>query len=209
MGFAVQAAQMQQTGKQEESQSTSTSNLSASDRRFLMKAASGGMMEVELGRLATEKGSTQNVKDAGQRMVDDHTKSNDRLKQIAEQKGVSLPSDMNAKDRATVERMSKLSGEQFDHAYMQHMTRDHKSDLAEFQKESQSGSDPDIKAFATETIPTMNEHLQMVENQGRSGHEGMTGSTAGATDKGASTSDQADKDKDKDKDTDRDQPPEK
>lgn len=183
---AIQAAAQQMPG---------SSSLSASDRRFLMRAASGGMLEVELGRLAADKGTSQNVKDLGQRMVDDHTKSNDRLKQIAEQKSVTLPSDMNATDRAMVERLSKLSGDQFDHAYVRHVTKDHKDNLAEYRKESESGSDPDIKAFATETIPTLNEHVQMAENQGRSGHEGMTGSTS---DK--STDTQADKDKDKDKD---------
>ena len=197
------------------SSTSSSSNLSAADRRFLMKAASGGMAEVELGRMATQKGNSQSVKDFGQHMIDDHTKANQRLKDLASQKGVTLPSDMDSKDRAMVQRMSKLSGDQFDRAYMQHMTRDHREDIAEFQKEATAGSDPDIKAFANESLPTLQQHLQMAQSTGMGGthntgsHHGSTSATGSSSSSSDQQNKQTDTDKqsDTDRDRDRDHPP--
>src|SRR5437588_8898549 len=97
----------------------SSSQLDAADRTFVRKAAKGGLAEVELDKLATEKASSDEVKKFGQRMVDDHSKANDQLKQLAQQKGVDLPTQPDAKDQATKKRLEKLSGEQFDKAYMQ------------------------------------------------------------------------------------------
>jgi putative membrane protein len=140
------------------------SSLSTSDKKFVNEAAQGGMAEVELGRLATERGSNDAVKKFGQRMVDDHTKANDQLKQIAGSKGVDLPQDVSPKDKATMNRLSKLNGAQFDQAYMSDMVKDHKKDVAAFQRESSSGADPDIKNFATQTLPTLRSHLSEAEN---------------------------------------------
>jgi putative membrane protein len=134
------------------------------DQRFVRDAAEGGMAEVELGKLAAEKGSSQDVKNFGQRMVDDHSKANSQLKQIASNEGITLPAKLDAKDRALKARLSKLSGENFDHAYMDNMVRDHKKDIADFQKESSSGSDPAVKQFASETLPTLQQHLQQAES---------------------------------------------
>ncbi|PYV89048.1 MAG: hypothetical protein DMG90_12705 [Acidobacteria bacterium] len=99
------------------------------------------------------------MKKFGQRMVDDHSKANDQLKQLASSKGIDVPSELNAKDKATKERLSKLSGEQFDRAYMQDMVKDHTKDVSEFQHESKSGKDSEIKNFASQTLPTLQEHL--------------------------------------------------
>ena len=118
------------------------------------------MAEVELGQLATEKGSSDDVKKFGQRMIDDHGKANDQLKQIASSKGVDLPSEPSAKNKATKDRLSKLSGEQFDKAYMTDMLQDHKKDIAAFRRESTSGRDQDVKSFATQTLPTLQDHLK-------------------------------------------------
>lgn len=141
------------------------------DRKFMDNAAQGGMAEVELGQLAQEKGKSQEVKDFGKRMVDDHTKANDQLKQLASQKGVTLPTDLNAKDKATKARLEKMSGSQFDQAYMKDMVMDHKKDVAEFQKESKSAMDPDLKSWAGQTLPTLQEHLKMAEEYSAAGQK--------------------------------------
>jgi putative membrane protein len=124
------------------------------------------MAEVELGQMAAEKASSPEVKDFGQRMVKDHSRANDQLKQIATQKGVTLPSSPSAKDEATKKRLSKLSGSAFDQAYMQDMLKDHKADIAAFEKESTSGRDPDVKQFASQTLPTLKDHLRQAEAVG-------------------------------------------
>jgi predicted outer membrane protein len=96
------------------------------DRNFMMRAAQGGMAEVKLGQLATQNAENQAVKDFGQKMVDDHSKANDELKGLADQKTVTLPTDLDAKDQATYDRLSKLNGAAFDKAYMKDMLLDHR-----------------------------------------------------------------------------------
>jgi putative membrane protein len=137
-----------------------SSTLTAADRIFIKKAAEGGQAEVELGQLAGQKASSEEVKKFGQRMVDDHTKTNDQLKQLASRKGVNVPEKLNAKDKATKARLSRLSGEQFDRAYMNDMVTDHTKDVAEFRQESKSAKDPDVKNFASQTLPTLQDHLK-------------------------------------------------
>lgn len=126
-----------------------------------MKAAAGGAAEVEMGQMAANKATNQKVKDFGQRMVTDHTKANDELKSVAQKKGVTLPSEPDAKSKSMSARMSNLSGAAFDRAYMQDMVSDHEKDIAEFQKEAEGGTDSDVKNFASTTLPTLQEHLRM------------------------------------------------
>lgn len=144
--------------------SKGTSQLSSSDRGFIMKAAEGGMAEVQLGQLATQNGSSEDVKKFGQRMVDDHTKANDQLKQLAESKGVQIPSDLSAKDKAAKDKLSKLNGAEFDRAYMKDMVQDHTKDVSEFRKESTSAKDSDVKSFASQTLPTLEDHLKQAKS---------------------------------------------
>ncbi len=134
------------------------------DTKFMKEAAQGGMAEVALGQLAVEKASNADVKKFGQRMVDDHGKANDKLKQLASQKNVALPQDLNAKDKATKAFLEKLSGEQFDQAYMKDMVKDHKKDVGDFQRESKTAHDPDVKRFAADTLPTLEDHLKQAES---------------------------------------------
>jgi putative membrane protein len=145
------------------SMSNSSGSLSMSDKKFVREAAQGGMAEVELGKLATEKGSSEEVKKFGQRMVDDHSKAGDQLKQIASSKGIQVPDKLNAKDQMTKDRLSKLSGDQFDKAYMSDMVKDHTQDVADFKRESNSGNDPDVKNFAATTLPTLQDHLRQAK----------------------------------------------
>jgi putative membrane protein len=143
-----------------------------SDQHFIKEAADGGMAEVELGQLAADKASNPQVKEFAQRMVKDHSQANDQLKQIAMQKGVTLPSSPSAKYEMTKKKLSKMSGDAFDQAYMQDMLKDHKADIATFEKESTSGKDPDVKQFASQTLPTLKDHLKQAESVS------STGSTA-------------------------------
>jgi putative membrane protein len=135
-----------------------------SDQRFMKEAAAGGMAEVELGQLAADKASSPDVKEFAQRMVKDHSQANDQLKQIAMQKNVTLPTSPSAKDRMTKKKLSNMSGDAFDKAYMADMVKDHKKDIAAFQKESSSGQDPDVKQFASQTLPTLKDHLKQAES---------------------------------------------
>jgi putative membrane protein len=151
-------AQSQDTTK------SKTANRMTGDHTFATKAAQGGLAEVQLGNLAKDKASNPDVKSFGERMVADHTKANDELKEIASKKGITLPTSMDAKSQATYDRLSKLSGAEFDRAYMRDMVADHKTDVNEFKQESERGTDPDLKAFAAKTLPTLQEHLQMAES---------------------------------------------
>ncbi|HZQ94651.1 MAG TPA: DUF4142 domain-containing protein [Candidatus Sulfotelmatobacter sp.] len=135
----------------------------STDAAFVKRAARGGLAEVELGQLATQKASSEEVKKFGQRMVDDHGKANDQLKQVAQQEHIDVPTELDAKDKATKARLEKLSGEKFDRAYMSAMVQDHKSDVAEFTRESKISKNPAVKSFAEQTLPTLREHLKEAE----------------------------------------------
>jgi len=143
--------------------STTSANLSGPDADFVNKAAQGGMAEVELGKMVSEKAQNQAVKDFAQRMVDDHTKANDRLKQLASQKGITLPTDLDSKDKSFEDNLSSASGSKFDKMYMDHMVQDHKADISDFKSEADKAADPDVKNFAQQTLPTLEEHLQQAQ----------------------------------------------
>jgi len=143
---------------------TSMSNMTSQDRDFLMDAAMGGMMEVELGRIAAQNGASAEVKQFGQRMVDDHSKANEELMTLATSKGITLPTTLDDKHKEHLTKFSSMSGADFDRAYGKEMLSDHRKDVSEFEKESTKGTDPDLKAFATKTLPTLREHLQMAES---------------------------------------------
>jgi putative membrane protein len=141
-----------------------SAGFSATDSGFMKKAADGGMAEVELGQLAVQKASSSDVKAFGQRMVDDHGKANEELKQLAAAKHVDLPQQPGAKHKATKARLEQLSGADFDQAYVDEMVKDHKKDVAEFQRESKSAKDPDLKDFAAQTLPTLQDHLKQIQS---------------------------------------------
>jgi putative membrane protein len=138
--------------------------LGSADRDFMMKAAVGGMAEVELGRMAAQKAASSDVKTFGKHMVDDHSKANDELKQLASQKGVALPTEVDAKHKETMDRLSKLNGAAFDSAYVSEMVKDHTEDVSEFEKEANQGQNSDVKEWAAKTLPTLRNHLQMIRD---------------------------------------------
>ena len=136
----------------------------SADKGFIEKAAIGGMAEVEMGNLAQQKASNEQVKQFGSRMVQDHGKANAELKQIAGAKGIDLPSALEGEHKKELERLSRLSGSAFDREYMHHMVADHKKDIAEFQNEAKSGKDSEVKAFADKSLPTLRDHLKQAES---------------------------------------------
>jgi putative membrane protein len=135
----------------------------SADQSFAKEAASGGMAEVKLGQLAQANGSSDSVKQFGKRMVTDHSKANDQLKDAASRDNITTPGEIDKTDQATYDRLSKLSGAEFDKAYADEMVKDHKKDIASFKKEADSGMNPEIKQFASKTLPTLEEHLKMAE----------------------------------------------
>jgi putative membrane protein len=141
-----------------------TAKLSAADAKFVHEAAAGGMAEVSLGKLAAGKATNPDVKQFAQRMVDDHSKANDELKALASQKGVTLPVDVDPAAKAIEGRLSKLSGETFDKAYMQDMVKDHDKDVAAFKHASTTAADADLKAWAAKTLPTLQEHQTLAKS---------------------------------------------
>lgn len=140
---------------------TGMRTMTSQDREFIMDAAKGGMMEVELGRIAAQQGASDAVKQFGQRMVDDHSRANTELMSIASSKGISLPTELDAKHRQHVTKLSGMSGAEFDRAYSKMMLDDHEDDVEDFEKQTTRGTDPDLKAFASKTLPVLQEHLQM------------------------------------------------
>lgn len=140
----------------------------APDQKFVKEAAQGGLLEVELGKVASQKASSESVKQFGQKMVDDHTKANDQLKQAASKDNVPVPDTLDAKHQARIDKLSKLSGDAFDKAYVKDQLKDHETDVKQFQAEAQNGTDPDVKAFASSTLPILQQHLEMVKNLSKS-----------------------------------------
>ena len=134
------------------------------DEMFVLDVAKDGMAEIDIGNLASEKATSDDVKKFAQRMVTDHGKANDELKTLAQSKNITLPAGVDAKAKATHDRLAKLSGPAFERAYMQDMVAGHRKAVAAFKKESTSGKDPEVKAWATKTLPTIEEHLKMAQD---------------------------------------------
>lgn len=132
------------------------------DNKFAMEAASGGLTEVALGKLASDKGVSAKVKEFGAMMVTDHSKANDQLMAIAKSKNITLPSVPNADDQKTINELSKKSGADFDKAYVDDMVSDHKKDISKFEDASKNVKDPDLKSFATNTLPVLHKHLDAI-----------------------------------------------
>src|SRR3569833_1672716 len=143
--------------------SQNTTSASSSDKKFVHSALEGGNAEVKLGQLAAQKGNSEDVKQFGQKMVDDHTKLGDQMKQIAQQQGIEVPDGVPAKDKTLQAKLSSLSGDAFDKAYIKAIVKDHQKDLSEFKKEASSGNDTSIKDAASQGAQEISEHLQMAE----------------------------------------------
>lgn len=135
-----------------------------SDQPFVLKASQGGAAEVQMGQLGVDKGTNQKVKDFGKRIVDDHSKANSELGAIAQKKNLKTSTDVSADHKKEIAHLSGMSGDAFDKAFMAAMVKDHHKDIQDFQKEADTGKDPDVKAFASKTLPTLKEHLSMAQD---------------------------------------------
>ena len=167
LALAADTSKSGSTDTKSSSKSTdakSSSKLSSDDSNFVKEAAQGGMMEVELGKLAQEKATSEKVKAFGKRMEQDHSKANDELKKLASDKGVQLSTALDSKHKSKVDKLSKMSGADFDKRYMSDMVSDHKEDIKKFQKEADKGKDAELKQFASQKLPTLKEHLQLAES---------------------------------------------
>ena len=178
-------------GAADEHAKSTAAKKGAADSRFIMHVAQDGMAEVELGKMANERASSQTVKEFAQRMATDHGKANQELAQLAQQKGITMPTGIDGKHKKLMDRLAKLSGADFDRAYMREMTRDHDKDVKAFQREAKQAKDADVRAWVEKTLPTLQEHQkqakQVAASVGAAGrtarHKGGAAATGSASPK--------------------------
>lgn len=147
--------------KQTTATSRSNTSLPAGDRDFMMKAAQSDIAEIQAGQAAKEKAVSAAVKKFADQMVADHTKTSGQMKTMAASRNVALPTTPSANDTRDMKKMSTMSGNDFDRAYMASQVRAHRDAVALFQKESKSGKDAELKSFAATTLPALQDHLKM------------------------------------------------
>lgn len=140
-------------------------SLSASDRRFVAGAGTSNLAELKVAKLALDRGSSQQIKELAQMLIDDHTKAGDQLRQIAQQEAFSLPSEPTSKQKTVYEQLSQLSGSAFDSAFLKQMKTDHQKAVSLFREESTTAQNPQLRNFASQTLPTLEHHQQMVQRQ--------------------------------------------
>jgi putative membrane protein len=162
--------------------SGSASSLSVGDAKFVRDATESSLAEIQLGQMGVQKATNSDVKTFAQRMIDDHTQANSQLAPIASQKGVTLPTDVSTLHKHAASQLSKLSGAEFDRAFMDQMVTDHQKVVAEFQHVSKGAKDSDVKSFASTNLPTMQDHLKMAQDLDSrvGGKKGGSGSTSGS-----------------------------
>ncbi len=134
------------------------------DEEFVLAAAEGGLFEVKLGELAVKKGSSPEIRELGQMMVDDHSKVNQELAALAQKKNIVLPTELGDEKKALYDELEKKQGRDFDKAYADLMVKDHKKDIEKFEKEANKGEDAELKNFASDKLPTLRHHLQMAKD---------------------------------------------
>lgn len=142
--------------------------LSAKDRKFVGTASEAGAAEVAMAKLAMDHASSSDVKDFASRMASDHQQAGDKLDKIAADKGITESDKLSARDQAELDKLSKLEGASFDREYVKSQLAAHKAAVALFKSESKSASDSDLKQFAASTLPTLEDHLQLVEQLSKS-----------------------------------------
>jgi putative membrane protein len=132
------------------------------DADFVRSAAQANQAEIEMGRLAVQKGSTPEIRQLGQTMIDDHSKVGDQLRGVAHRENFTLPTRLTFDQRSIVERLNGLEGAEFDRAYVDQMKINHQSAISLFQNEADNGINPRVKNFARVTLPSLHHHQEMV-----------------------------------------------
>ena len=156
-------ANMMNSNMMNSNMSNMNNEVSSNADKFMTEAAQGGMMEVELGKLAASKAQNPEVKAFGQRMVVDHGKAGEDLKALAAKKNIKLPTELSGGMKETVDRLSKLSGAEFDKEYVKLMVDDHDEDLEAFQEQADDAEDADVKAFAAKYAPVIKSHYDSIK----------------------------------------------
>jgi putative membrane protein len=167
-GSASPGMQQQQQQQQDMNSTNGPAAGPAMDKTFVKKALEGNMAEIQMGQLALQKSTDDQVKQFAQRMVDDHGKMLDQLKPVAEQMGVKVPAGPSKGQMKSMDKMKALSGEAFDQAYIKDMVKDHKSDVSEFKQEAQSTQNPQLKQLVMQSDQIIESHLQQIEQISKS-----------------------------------------
>lgn len=166
---STQAAKDSNATKMDSAKSDSTgkaaipATVSKADEDFAVNTAGAGMTEIQAGQMAEQKGMAKDVKAYGALMVKDHTAAADKLKAIAVQKNITLPTSVSSDMQKNLDDLQAKSGAAFDKAYIDMMVSDHKKVISAFEDESKNGSDADIRAFADSTLHTLHHHLDEAE----------------------------------------------
>ena len=133
------------------------------DKKFLKDATMSSMTEVEVSKIAMEKASSDEVKQFAKKVVDDHSKATDELKQVAKSQNMEVPEALDSKRQSKVEKLSKLSGADFDKAYVKEQVKNHEKDVRAFQMAAENGTDPAVKSVAAKLLPDLQQHLAMAK----------------------------------------------
>ncbi len=132
------------------------------DAEFMAKAASGGLLEVQMGQEVIKRAVTPEAKEFAQKMVSDHEKSNAELKALAAKKNITVPAAMADEQNSVYKDVLEKKGVKMDQEYMKEMVKDHQEDVKEYTEAAAKATDPEIKAFATKNVPVLQMHLAMV-----------------------------------------------
>jgi putative membrane protein len=159
VGMFSQAA-MAQTG----GSGMSATSVPAADKKFAMMAAENDLAELQISNMALQKSNNDQVKQLAQKLIDDHTKTTNSMKEIAGKKGLTLPTQPDAKHQALATKLQSESGEKFDKDYIAANSMDHHKVVKAFEKEASDGQDPDIKSFASQFLPAIQEHTRMIDS---------------------------------------------
>lgn len=174
-------------------------SMSKADQNLMREMAQANLAEIQAGKLAMEKSQSDQVKKFAQQMIDDHTKANGELQQLAQSKGVTLPNQPDKQHQAMVKKMGTMSGAEFDRNYMaQGGVRDHKNTHTLLQRAETRAKDPDLKALAGKMLPIVDRHLAMAQEMqgskagtasGASGAKGASASSSAGKEGGSSATD--------------------
>ena len=142
---------------------TADSALSSADRKFVQEAAESGMMEVEAGELAQQHGQSDQVKEIGSTLVEDHTQANQELKQIASEQGIDLPAQIGKKKQNMLTKLEQASAEEFDRIFLRQQEKAHRQSIQRSDHVAAQSENQAIKEFAAKTLPTLRKHLELIQ----------------------------------------------
>ncbi len=163
-GMSVSYGQQSGTAGSQQNATPQQSNVSNTDKSFVDNALKGGMQEIALGKQAASKSTNPDVQNFANHLIQDHTKANEQLMQIAQKAGLQVPNEMGSQKEEKLNSFSKLNGTDFDRAFISYEVQDHKQDIKDFQNEAKEGSNPGIKDFASQTTQKLQHHLSMAES---------------------------------------------